>query len=162
MRIVTSTILLVTVVSLAVAVPPASSRASHGPTITVTSAADSGPGTLRQAMEQAQSGDTITFDPVVFPPTAPVTISITSDLPGFPGGLTIDASDAGVILDGSSMPAGWVGGLQIVSSDGNRIQGLQISGFSGRAIDISGDSQHNVIGGDRNIAGGDLSEYHRR
>jgi hypothetical protein len=129
-----------------------------GATIVVTSTADSGPGTLRQAMEQAQSGDTITFDPVTFPPTAPVTISITSELPGFVGNLTIDASDAGVILDGSNVPGEWVGGLQIGLSNGNTIRGLQISNFSGRAIDISGDSQHNVIGGDRSVGTGPFGQ----
>ena len=123
--------------------------------IVVTSTADSGPGTLRRAMEQAQSGDSITFDAAIFPPTAPATISITSVLPTmWRGNVTIDASDAGVILDGSSLSGEWEPGFQIVGSHGNRIRGLQISNFSGRAIDISGDSQHNVIGGDRKVRAG--------
>ena len=54
---------------------------SPGRTIVVNSTADSGPGTLRKALIDAQSGDTITFDPIVFPPTAPVTISVASELP---------------------------------------------------------------------------------
>jgi hypothetical protein len=137
------------------ALPGQGSVHASATTIVVTSAADSGPGTLRQAMEQAQSGDTVTFDPAVFPPTAPATISITSILPTmWRGNVTIDASDAGVILDGSSLPGDWTPGFQIVGSHGNRIRGLQISNFSGRAIDISGDSQHNVIGGDRNVGAG--------
>ncbi|MBN1136444.1 MAG: hypothetical protein JXM73_07650 [Anaerolineae bacterium] len=144
--------------ALFTAAATASSRPRQAQTLIVASAADSGVGTLRQALLDAQDGDTITFDPAVFPPTAPVTISITTDLPGFPGNLTIDASDAGVILDGSNMSGGWAGGLQIVSSNGNRIQGLQISDFSGRAIDISGDSQHNVIGGDRSIGAGPFGQ----
>ena len=39
-----------------------------GETILVTSVEDSGAGSLRQAILDAQAGDTITFDPLVFPP----------------------------------------------------------------------------------------------
>ncbi len=75
-----------------------------GRTLVVTSTADSGPGTLRQALLDAQSGDTITFDPAVFPPTSPMIITLTSSLPELSqGNLTIDASNAGVILDGSNI-----------------------------------------------------------
>lgn len=75
-----------------------------GRTIVVTSTTDSGPGTLRQALLDAQSGDTITFDATVFPPTSPMTITLTSGLPELTqGNLTIDASNAGVILDGSNI-----------------------------------------------------------
>jgi len=42
--------------------------------VIVTSAADSGPGTLRRALEDARPGDSITFDPRIFPPNAPVTL----------------------------------------------------------------------------------------
>jgi hypothetical protein len=72
--------------------------------------------------------------------------------------LTIDASDAGVILDGSSVPGEWTACLQIVDSDGNAIRGLQTPNFSGRAINISGDSQHNVIGGDRSVGAGPFGQ----
>ena len=44
---------------------------AQGETLIVNSTADAGPGTLRQALLEAQSGDTITFDPAVFPPAAP-------------------------------------------------------------------------------------------
>jgi len=47
-------------------------------TLVVTSTADSGNGTLRQAMDNAVSGDTITFDTGVFPPGSPVTIHVTT------------------------------------------------------------------------------------
>ena len=43
---------------------------SRGQAVLVTSAADSGPGTLRQALLDAQDGNTITFDPAGFPPSA--------------------------------------------------------------------------------------------
>jgi uncharacterized repeat protein (TIGR01451 family) len=72
--------------------------------LVVTSAADSGPGTLRWALQTAVASDTITFDPSVFPPGAPATITLTSGLPDLDdGNVTIDASDAGVILDGGGI-----------------------------------------------------------
>jgi parallel beta-helix repeat protein len=159
MRSVTSVFLVVTMLSLALAVPSTSTPALQGEITIVTSTADSGPDTLRQALLDAQGGETITFDTSVFPPTAPVTISITSALPHIhANNLTLDASNAGVILDGSNLGEGWVAGLQIASSNGNTIRGLQISNFSGRAIDISGDSQHNVIGGDRSVGDGPFGQ----
>jgi len=73
-------------------------------TLVVTSTADSGPGTLRQAMLDADDGDTITFDLGTFPPTGPATIALTTGLPEITqGNLTIDASNAGVVLDGSGI-----------------------------------------------------------
>ena len=50
-------------------------------TLIVTSTTDSGPGTLRQAMLDADNGDTITFDLGVFPPTNPATIALITGLP---------------------------------------------------------------------------------
>ncbi len=47
---------------------PMTTPVPKGKTIVVTSAEDSGAGTLRQALLDAQTGDTITFDPVAFPP----------------------------------------------------------------------------------------------
>jgi hypothetical protein len=126
------------------------------PAIIITSTADNGPGTLRQALQDAQSGYTIGFDPAVFPPDAPVTIFVSSEeLPHIHvSHLTLDASNAGVILDGSQVPGEWIAGLQIVSSQENTIMGLQISHFPGPGIAISGDSTHNVIGGDRGLGAG--------
>jgi hypothetical protein len=75
-------------------------------TRTVTSSADSGPGTLRQALLDAASGDTITFAPASFPPAIPATITLAGPLPEITQGeLILDASNAGVILDGSSIGA---------------------------------------------------------
>ena len=53
----------------------------QGRTIVVTATGDSGPGTLRQALLDARSGDTVTFDPSMFPPSAPVAIPLRSGLP---------------------------------------------------------------------------------
>ena len=115
-------------------------------TLVVTSTADSGYGTLRWALATAVASDTITFDPFVFPPTSLVTIALTSALPDITqGNLTIDASSAGVIIDGSGVSEG--DGLRI-TSDGNTIKGLQIIHFPGTGINISEDARYNAIGGD--------------
>lgn len=159
MKHIARVFLFVIIFAFAVVAISASPLTPQGKTVIVTSTADSGAGTLRQALTDAKNGDVIIFDPTIFLPTAPVTIFVTSELPGLHvGNLTVDASDAGVILDGSNMPGGWMGGLQILSSDGNIIRGLQVSNFSGRAIDISGDSQHNIIGGDRNVGAGPFGQ----
>ena len=49
--------------------------------IVVTSRTDSGSGSLRQALLSAVPGDTISFDPAVFPPTTPMTITLLKALP---------------------------------------------------------------------------------
>lgn len=122
----------------------------------VTSSLDSGPGTLRQNLLDAEAGDTITFDPSVFPPTKPVTISLTSQLPLLTQGyLTIDASNAGVILDGSNTPPGTYG-LGILS-DGNTIMGLQILHFPMSAVSI-GTASDNRIGGNRTQGSGPMGQ----
>ena len=130
------------------------------PTIVVNSAADSGSGTLRQALLDAQSGGTITFDPSVFPPEASATIYLTSSLPPIThGGLMIDGSNAGVVLDGSRIePVSdeLVLGLTIVS-DGNIIRGLQVIRFPGAAVSLQGGS-NNIVGGDRGIGAGPLGQ----
>ncbi len=122
----------------------------HTGTLTVTSPLDGGPGTLRQAILDAWPGNTITFDPAVFPPTSPVTISLSSPLPAISQGyVTIDASDAGVILDGSALLANSNG--LVLASDHNVVRGLRIVGF-GVGIDVNG--RHNVVGGDRMVGTG--------
>lgn len=136
--------------------------AAQGSTLVVTSTADSGLGTLRQAILNAHSGDIITFNSVNFPPDAPATIYLTKVLPVISqGNLTIDASNAGVILDGSSIvdtPGGWIYGLHI-NSNGNIVQGLQIINFSPAAgILLSNGAQNNIIGGDRNVGSGPLGQ----
>jgi len=129
----------------------------EGKTIVVTSTADSGVGTLRQALLDAQNSDTITFDTAVFPPSAPATTYLTSPLPGIgQGNLTIDASNAGVILDGGNIAQETRAiGLQI-GSNGNVIRGLQIVNFSGNGIELRG--QNNTIGGSRELGSGSLGQ----
>ncbi len=129
-----------------------------GKTITVTSAEDNGPGTLRQAMLDARSGDIITFDPATFPANEPKPINLYSQLPVIDQGyLTLDASNAGVVLNGSHVGGEWTPGLDIWS-DYNVIKGLGILSFSGPGISIQGNSNFNTIGGDRAIGLGQIGE----
>jgi hypothetical protein len=125
--------------------PSVHSALSAGTTYTVTSSADSGPGTLRQSLQKALPGDRITFDPTAFPPLSPATIKLQTALPSISEGQTLDASNAGVILDGSAAPSGTNGIL--IGSDHNVIQGLEIVGFAGDGILVGG--PNNTIGGDR-------------
>ncbi len=135
----------------------------EGKTIVVTSAENSGPGTLRQALLDAQTGDTITFDENVFPPDNPTTIFLDNEgqdqaLPEITQGyLTIDASNAGVVLDGSQTRGEWINGLSI-RSDGNVIRGLQMVNLRGSAVHIWDGAQNNVIGGDRTIGRGPVGQ----
>jgi hypothetical protein len=125
----------------------------------VISVADSGAGTFRQCLLNAGPGTTITFDPAVFPPAAPASIRLASGLPGVPGGVTVDGSDAGVILDGSglSAPPGQGGAFGLfINSDGNTIRGLQILGFPANGIQINGSD--NLIGGDRTVGLGPIGQ----
>ena len=136
-------------------------------TIIVTTTEDSGQDSLRGALHQAKPEDVITFDPSVFPPDNPAIIYIESPLPSLNrGGVIINASNAGVIIDGSKGESsdGFYG-ISIMSSD-NIIMGLQIVncwGYApeyddyaaGAAILITGmRASNNIIGGDRSIGNG--------
>lgn len=118
--------------------PIGTARVERAAARIVTRTADGGPGTLRQALLDAARGDTLTFDPVVFPPASPATITLTSGpLPNLDAGnVTVDATSAGVILNGSRL-TGWENGLSITSS-GNTVKGLRIVGFSGAGVNIIG------------------------
>jgi len=129
-----------------------------GKTINVTNAQDAGPGTLRQALLAAQAGDTIIFDPVAFPPENPVAIILESGLPViFQGHITLDASNAGVILDGSQAGGEWTPGIEI-DSEYNVVKGLQVVHFSGPGILLGFSAHFNVVGGDSSIGLGLLGE----
>jgi len=139
--------------------------AAQGKTIIVTSTEEAGSGNLRQALLDAQSGDTITFDTAVFPPDKPASIFFKTSLEiensrcALPylkqDNITIDASNAGVILDGSHISEDNVRCLEI-HSDGNVIQGLQIINFCGYGIYVGG--SNNLIGGDRGIGAGPIGQ----
>ncbi|WP_340114271.1 hypothetical protein [Maribellus mangrovi] len=126
----------------------------QGNTLIVTSKEDSGSGTFRQALLDAQNGDTIIFDTFVFLPNTPDTIFLTNPLPALiQGSLIIDASNAGVVIDGSMITLTEFHGLQI-SSNNNIIRGLHLTNFIGSCIALGGDVQNNIIGGDRKIGTG--------
>jgi hypothetical protein len=123
----------------------------------VTSPEDSGTGTLRQALLDAQAGNTILFDSVAFPPAHPVTISLHSELPTIVmDDLTLDGSDAGVILDGSRLTDG--AGLLIHGADGVVVRGLQIVNFPESGIVLDGGASLITIGGDRSIGKAPLGQ----
>jgi hypothetical protein len=129
------------------AVPGGSSTSAS--TRVVTTTADSGPGSLRWWLERAVSGDTVTFDTSVFPPARPATITLESTLPPVAQGhLTIDASNAGVVLDGRLLAEGglWLG------SDDNVVMGLQMVNFE--VVALSSTGRRNRIGGDRDVGSG--------
>ncbi len=120
-----------------------------GRTLTVTQANDTKVGSLYYALAIAQQHDTITFNPTIFPPDNPTTIFLESDLPRiWQGYITVDASNAGVILDGSNLSDDTFG--LILSSNYNKIMGLQIINCPGIGIYVEGGS-YNQIGGDQNI-----------
>ena len=126
----------------------------------VTDPGDSGPSTLRGCLAGASSGDTITFDPAIFPPANPVTISLESILPYIiTDALTIDASDAGVILDGMAIVDSSAGqsGLVIDGASGCAIRGLQVVNFPYYGLEIWG-GEYNEIGGDRNVGVGPMGQ----
>lgn len=132
-------------------------------TITVTSSADSGRGTLRQAILDANDNpgaDIVNFN---IPTTNddPVTIPITSELPTITDQLTIDGyTQSGaktntnatgalntvlkVIIDGSDLPD--KPGLSIAYTDNCVISGLNIRGFD-LPVFIWGNSAGNAITG---------------
>lgn len=118
---------------------------------TVTSKSDNGPGSLRECLANADAGETILFDPKTFPPKAAATIALESPLPGLEtGSITIDASNAGVILDGQqNVPVG----LRIASSY-NTIMGLQFVNFPMDGITLEFPGEYNQIGGDHSVGDG--------
>jgi hypothetical protein len=127
-----------------------------GLTYVIVTAADSGFGSLRWALQTAEAGDSVAFNPGVFPPTNPMTIALSSGLSVAQGDLLIDASNAGVVLDGSGAPAGH-DGLSIISH-GNTVMGLQILNFSGDGVVIKQAAQNNTIGGDPTVGTGPSGE----
>ncbi|MDH4274802.1 MAG: YCF48-related protein, partial [Gammaproteobacteria bacterium] len=123
-----------------------------GSAMIVTTTASSGAGSLRDAMIAATAGSTITFDTAVFPAGAPATIALASALPSITvGAVTIDASDAGVIIDGAGAGAG-VSCLTIASNS-NVVRGLRIQGCTSNGVNISS-GVNNTIGGDNTVGTG--------
>ncbi len=105
----------------------------------------------------AATSDVIIFDPQIFPPQQPATIVlIDSELPQLDtGGDTLDGSNVGVILNGSSLSTG--SGITIMSND-NVVQGMQILFFPEHGIQIRDSSNRNRIGGDRQSGAGPVGQ----
>ena len=76
--------------------------------ISVTSAADAGAGTLREAMTNAASGDRIVFDIPVMS-----TITLASDLPAVAGDVSFDNINAAVAIDRNGFAALSLNGSQV-------------------------------------------------
>ena len=126
-------------------------------TCTVHSKNDSGANTLRSCLQIAVTGDLITFDPAVFPPGAPQTILVDSELPRIVvDNLTLDGSNAGVVLDGSQL-SGFTVGLRIDGKFGVTIRGLQIRRFKWGIVLRQG-AKNCTIGGSRSIGSGPLGQ----
>ncbi len=111
-----------------------STSISWGAAYTVTSAADSGVGTLRQALIDANSTvgvpDTVEFDAAV------TTITLSSALPIISDTLIIDGTvNASLVeIDGNDLSGN---GLR-VSGTNCEVYGLYIHGFDGKGISFSG------------------------
>ncbi|MHB8895934.1 MAG: right-handed parallel beta-helix repeat-containing protein, partial [Candidatus Geothermincolia bacterium] len=112
-------LMLSAVLSLTAGNMPARAQA----TLLVTSNADAGPGTLRDAIDQANTDvgpDTINFSAgMTIQPLSPY--QLTENYP-----CTIDAQANNVILDCSSMPANVATECLLVTTDDNLIDGLKI------------------------------------
>ena len=117
---------------------------------TVTNTNDSGAGSLRQAITDANALpglDTITFN---ISGAGPHTINVASALPTITGAVLIDGwSEPGfsdtpvIVLDGNDLAAD---GLVLSSTaDGSTIRGLVIRDFDGDGIEIQAGSNNNVI-----------------
>jgi len=100
-------------------------------------------GCVRTPPPGAASADTIAFDPAVFPPDNPATITLNSGLPTLStGNDTIDGTSAGVIVDGVSKTFDCFD----ITSANNTIKGLEIYNcMSGVAIHDG--AQSNTVGG---------------
>ncbi|MDP4092773.1 MAG: S-layer homology domain-containing protein [Bacillota bacterium] len=119
--------------------------------LTVRNTNDCGTGSLQWCIEHIKKGGRIIFDTKVFSPSKPATIHSGFCLNRVDN-ITIDASNAGVILDGSK--ANEIG-INILTN-GNVIKGLQIQNFQNCAIYIGG--SNNIIGGSRTKGSGPSGE----
>lgn len=120
-------------------------KTSFTETLTVKNTNDSGPGSLRWCLENVKNGGRILFDTNVFSPTKPGIIYLKSTLQFSTGNITLDASNAGVIIDKNTTED--VNQGFSVNTDGNVIRGLTLRNFTEAAIYISGGN--NIVGGNR-------------
>lgn len=132
---------------------PSHSFATPNTTWVVNNPANSGSGTLREALQNVADGDTITFDAGVFPTANPVTITPLTELPYLShNNVTLTAENAGVILEGGAAPGG-ANGISI-SGSGNSVRGFRIQNFSAHGVYLAPGAVGNTIGGDRTMGSG--------
>ena len=82
-------------------------------------------------------------------------ITLASEMPYIAvDNLTIDASEAGVTLDGSALASDSLG-LAIYGAQGVTLRGLQIMNFNVGVVLLSG-ATYTTLGGDRAIGAGPL------
>lgn len=131
--------------------------ATDARTCTVTTAADSGAGSLRACMAVAGNGDEIVFSSEAFPVERPTTIALQSPLPVIGASdLTIDGSQRGAVIDGSAIlrredrP---LVGLDISGGRNVRVMGLQLTGFD-VGIALHSGARGCTVGGGRDIEEG--------
>lgn len=136
-------------------ITPTNTPAPQGKLIPVENTADSGLGSFRAALLLAKSYDTIVFDPEIFNPDNPATIKILEPLAELnTDHLTIDASNAGVVMDGEGNDFGFLS----LNNEYITIRGLHIISFNGTAIELWGGANHTIIGGDNKIGDGPLGQ----
>lgn len=132
--------------------PPVPAVPSGAAGVVVSSTADRGAGSFRAALLAAPANSTITFEAAVFPTASPAVIRLESALPPPARGVTIDASNAGVMIDGG----GTVNeGFSLIHGQ-NTIVGLSLQDFAGAGIQVV--SSYNRIGGSRSRGAGPLGE----
>ncbi|HYC90747.1 MAG TPA: right-handed parallel beta-helix repeat-containing protein [Thermoanaerobaculia bacterium] len=120
--------------------PYENDEALFGPEYAVTSTADSGPGSLRQAIEDVnrECKDRETPCVIAFALDAPhpATIRLQTALPAISAPVVHVDGRLQATLDGSALPAG--NGLQLEGGSVARVSGLAISGFPGNGIEVNG------------------------
>ena len=153
----TTLLLIPTALVLALLVFGYSSRKAASATFTVTTAADSGAGSLRQAIMDANASggfDTIEFDAGAFPVNNPATIMPATPLPAStdPASLEVDGTGAGVIIDGSAAGAG-APGLEFYTSAGVGLTDVQV-----RSVTIQNFTAEGILvcGGAPGVCGDDV------
>ncbi len=169
------TLVALAVVALSWTLLASSTRPAHAATFTVTNTNDSGAGSLRQAIDDANNrtgADTINFN---IPGDGPHTIAPTSSLPTITDPVTINGYSqpgskpnslavgnnavlkvmlTGIFARGSTGSTGLV-----IAASNSTVRGLVINSFVGSGIWIAGaDSANNKIEG--NYIGTDTSGAH--
>jgi hypothetical protein len=115
-------------------------------TLTVTNTKDSGKGSLQWCIDHISEGGCILFDTKVFPTEDPTVIYISDTIKlERANNITLDASNAGVIIDGSKLQPN-TNGICIQTS-GNVIKGFQLQNLPTNSISLN--SPDNIIGGSR-------------